>query len=107
MGNNINSISLFSIYDAKAQAYLQPFFSNNIETAKREFTKAVNGDGSFNQFAEDYALFYFGDFNQMEGTFHLQSTPQHCCNAITLKTPAPFAMTNGTTWPTKETTNNG
>lgn len=77
-------LTIFSIYDSKAKAYLQPFFSNNVETATREFTSAVNGEGQFNKYAEDYSMFLLGTFDQDEGSFILESAPIHCCNAITL-----------------------
>lgn len=78
-------LEIFTIYDSKAQAYLQPFFSLNAETAQREFTKAVNGEGNFSQFAEDYSLHLLGLFDQEEGTFTIETAPVHICNAITLK----------------------
>lgn len=78
-------LTIFSVYDSKATAYLQPFFSVNVETALREFSTAVNGEGQFNQYAEDYSMFLLGTFDQDEGTFILESAPIHCGNAITLK----------------------
>lgn len=88
-------LTIFSIYDSKAAAYLQPFFSNNVETAKREFTTAVNGEGQFNKFAEDYSMFLLGTFDQDEGKFILELTPLHCVNAITLKEPHELALLPG------------
>lgn len=75
----------FSIFDSKAQAYLQPFFSINRETAVREFTKAVQSDGNFSQFSEDYAMFELGTFDQNTGKSELHATPLHVVNAVTLK----------------------
>ncbi len=90
-----SKLEIFTIFDSKAGAYLQPFFSINVETAKREFSAAVNGEGTFAQFAEDYALFYLGDFDQPEAKFEISTTPIHICNAVTLKTVQDFPMTNG------------
>lgn len=81
----MQKLDIFTIFDTKANAYLQPFFSINRDTARREFSKAVNGDGQFNQFAEDYSLFHLGNFDQDEGTFELSEAPHHICNAINLK----------------------
>lgn len=78
-------LTIFTIFDSKAQAYLQPFFSANAETAQREFTTAVNGEGQFNKFAEDYSMFQLGTFDQESGAFILEASPIHICNAITLK----------------------
>ncbi len=92
----MNSIlGMFSIFDSKARAYLQPFFSINLETAKREFSAAVNGEGNFSEFTEDYSLFFLGNFNQVTGKFEMQKTAVHVCNAVTLKIVQAFAMTNG------------
>lgn len=82
-----HTLGMFTIFDSKAEAYLQPFFSENAETAKREFGAAVNGEGNFAQFAEDYALFELGEFSQEFGNFDLCLAPKHICNAITLRTP--------------------
>lgn len=75
----------YSIFDNKANAYLQPFFSINADTARREFHKAVNGDGQFNRWAEDYSLFQMGCFDQDDGTWEMHSAPKHIVNAVTLK----------------------
>ncbi len=90
----MQTLGIFTIFDSKAEAYLQPFFSAQIATAKREFSQAVNGDGSFNKFAEDYALYYLGEFNQHEGTFTLEQQPKHICNAVTLKSDPVLAQVN-------------
>jgi len=85
-------LSMFTIHDSKAEAYLQPFFSANIETARREFATAVNKEGQFNRWSEDYSLFYLGQFDQNEGTTTLETSPKHICNAITLKEVVPFGL---------------
>ncbi len=92
-----NQLGIFTVFDCKAKAYLQPFFSVNIETATREFTAAVNGEGNFNRFAEDYSLFELGVFEQLTGELVTYPAPQHLCNAVTLKTVQQFPMTNGDT----------
>ncbi len=88
-----SKLEIFTIFDSKAKAYLQPFFSLNVETAKREFSAAVNGEGPFAQFAEDYALFSLGVFDQNEGDFDI-TIATHICNAVTLRTVQSFPMTN-------------
>ncbi len=99
-------LSIFTVFDSKAKAYLQPFFSVNTETAQREFKTAVNGEGQFNNFAEDYSLYLLGMFDQETSQFKLESGPIHVCNAITLKEFTEFPLQPGMeTIPlTKETT---
>lgn len=80
-----NELTQFSIFDSKAQAYLQPFFSLNRETATREFTTAILKDGNFGNFAEDYAMFELGTFDQQTGKSELHVSPIHIVNAVTLQ----------------------
>lgn len=55
---------IFAIRDSKAQAYLQPFFERTNETAMRAIETAImSPDGNFNKYAEDYALYSIGEFD--------------------------------------------
>ena len=49
---------IFSIYDRKAAAYMQPFFSANVETAKRSVTDSLQSNPV--QHVADYDLFLIG-----------------------------------------------
>lgn len=80
-----SQLTQFTIFDSKAEAYLQPFFSLNRETAVREFTNAISKDGNFGKFAEDYAMFELGTFDQATGKSEMHDTPLHVVNAVTLK----------------------
>ena len=47
---------------------MQPFFSRNTGTALRDFTAAVNEEGSaFNRHSEDYSLWRVGEFEETAG----------------------------------------
>lgn len=68
---------LFSIFDAKAQAYLPPFILPRQEMAERVFSDAVNSnDHQFGKHPEDYTLFLLGTFDDERAEYALQSTPQ-------------------------------
>ena len=61
---------MFSIYDSKAEAYVQPFFASNTKVAIRMFESAVHDEGSdFHRHAEDYTMFRIGVFSQATGDF--------------------------------------
>lgn len=63
-------LQTFAIYDSKAQAYLQPFFSQTIGTALRSFEQAVNDPNhDFSKYAADYTIFHIGSFDQSEGRY--------------------------------------
>lgn len=75
----------YTIYDSKAKAYMEPFYSLNDETATRRFSNDVNhAEGLFSKFPEDFSLFHSGEFDYETG-INSEQTPVHVCNAIRLK----------------------
>ncbi len=55
---------IFTIHDAKAQAYLPPFFMHSAAVAVRTFKDCVNAENhQFQKNPEDYILFEIGSFN--------------------------------------------
>ena len=72
---------MYTVHDAKAEAYLQPFFQQARGAAIRSFTDAVNRpDHSFSQHPEDYTLFECGEFNDQTGIITMAKvlTPLGC-----------------------------
>ena len=61
-------MKIFSVYDARANYYLQPFFSRTAQTAAREFGIAVRDEGTmFNRHPADFTLVEIGDFDEEIG----------------------------------------
>ena len=61
-------LSVFSTFDSKAKAWLQPFFVKTKMDAIRAITNLVNEDKhNFNLYAGDYVLFELGEFNEDTG----------------------------------------
>ena len=56
-----------SVFDSKAEAYLQPFYSRSRGEALRAFEDAVNREGSFKAHVADYTLFEIGEFDDSSG----------------------------------------
>lgn len=78
-------IQVFSIFDIKAQAYMQPFFMNSTGMATRAFAEPVNDpEHLFCKNAEDFSLYRIGVFNDSNGTFE-SGTPEFICQALSLK----------------------
>ena len=61
-------VSIYSVYDSKAEAYLQPFFSQSNGTAIRAFEQAVNGETEFSKYPADFTLFKIGEFSDESAT---------------------------------------
>ncbi len=63
-------LKVFSIYDSKAESFLQPFFCPNRAVAVRSFTTAAQDARSdFHRYAGDYTLFEIGDFDLEKGAW--------------------------------------
>lgn len=59
---------IYSVYDSKAAAYLQPFYLPRHELAERAFAHAACTEGhAFNNFAGDYTLFWIGTWDEENG----------------------------------------
>lgn len=68
-------LKVFSVFDSKAGAFLQPFFSVNVATAIREFASAAQSEGhAFHRHSGDYELFLLGDWDQYDGVIKMHDT---------------------------------
>lgn len=77
---------MFTVYDAVAARFLDPFHAPTVESAIRRFRHTVNQEGNdFNLFPEDYSLFHIGEFDPEDGTLSALATPHSLGVAITFK----------------------
>ena len=61
-------MKVYSVYDAAAEAYTQPFFCTSAGLAVRAFEQAANEEGhNFWKHSADFTLFEIGDFDQQSG----------------------------------------
>lgn len=78
--------NIYSVFDSKAKAYLTPFYAVNDDVATRSFTVACNQEGhQFNDFAEDYTLFFLGTFDPTNAKFELSSAPRSIINGLSVR----------------------
>lgn len=67
---------IYSVYDSKVGAYLQPFFMRSRGEASRAFTEAVADSNSpFCKHPDDFVLFELGTFDDSTGLFDMFSAP--------------------------------
>ncbi len=63
-------LKVFSVFDSKAEAFIQPFYSQTTGTAVRSFEQALQDPAhEFRKFAGDYTLFELGQFDQSTGHY--------------------------------------
>lgn len=73
----------FGVYDAKAQVYLFPANYRRKEEALRAFSLACNDSNSdFHKYAEDYALFELGEFDDEKGVYSSLQIPLLVITAV-------------------------
>lgn len=78
----------FSIRDQKSETFNPPFFQVTHGEAERNFRAAVaDPKTTFNQFPEDFDLYYLGEYDTDKGVFRCMDTPQHVMKAISCKRP--------------------
>lgn len=69
-------LQIFSVYDVKAEAFLQPFFVPSKGLAVRAFTDAANDDKhQFSQHREDFTLHHLGEFDDVKCSFSMLKVP--------------------------------
>lgn len=63
-------LKVFTVYDSKAEAYLQPFCAQTKNTAIRAITDSVNNPKSeFHRWPADYTLFEIGVYDDQAGAY--------------------------------------
>jgi hypothetical protein len=68
---------VYTVYDSKAEAYLQPFFATTKGLAIRSFSDAANKEGhNLNRYAEDYTLFEIGEWDDEKASLTMHPAKQ-------------------------------
>jgi len=69
-------LKVFSVFDSKVCAYMNPIFLRSKGEALRVFEATVNSaDHQFNKNPEDFTLFELGSWDEEKAKFTLNSTP--------------------------------
>jgi len=80
-------LKVYSVYDAKAHAFMQPFFMMNEPLAIRTFANAINKrDSQLGVNPEDYTLHACGEFDDSSGEF-LVEAPKLVCSGLQVRKP--------------------
>lgn len=86
-------MQMLAIRDAKAEAYMQPFFAQSIGAAERSFGDlARDPKEPCGQHPEDYAMFWLGEFDALTGMVSVKEQPVMICQAINLVASGPRSV---------------
>jgi len=85
----MSAIRLYSLFDAGAQAYLRPFWSDFKVNAQRSFRQLVNQkdqpDNMVANHPDQFTLFELGEFDVRTGVFSSHSLPLTLGNGLEYK----------------------
>lgn len=80
----------YAIFDKKTDAYANVIFLPHIVAATRGLEQTMRDPNSMiSQYAEDYALYLVGYFDDKNGMLYPEIPPKHMFNLSTLKKGAP------------------
>jgi hypothetical protein len=69
-------LQVFAIRDIKGEYYFHPMYSENTQTALREFSDLINGkDNRFAAHPEDYMFFHLGEWDNKTGVITYKKEP--------------------------------
>lgn len=86
-------LKIFTVYDSKAEAFIQPFYAQATGAAIRSFEAACNEEGhDFARYSGDYTLYELGQFDQNTGKINLLPAMLNLGLAATFKTAMPPTM---------------
>ena len=69
-------LKIYSIYDAKVEAYMRPFFQQTKNQALRTWVDLCNdASHEIHKHSEDYTLFELGEFDDKTGKIIDHATP--------------------------------
>lgn len=73
-------------FDKKARAFMMPIYVAHVDVAVRVVAQCANEpEHQLCKFAEDFALYHLGTFNDENAEFTLYPQPKHICEVLNLK----------------------
>lgn len=78
-------LKMFTIRDARAKAYMQPFFSLNSDTAIRSVEMCLRDPNhEFSKNPNDYSVYEIGEYDDTTGMVEPGVQPEYVCNLVDL-----------------------
>jgi len=80
-------LKIYSIRDAKAGIFHNPWMKNTHGEAERDFTELTKDEKSMvSKYPEDFDLYFLGSYDNVTGKLEPLDTPQHVSKAIEKRT---------------------
>lgn len=73
---------IYSVYDSKAEAWIEPQISKNNATAIRSWFKTLSSDNVFSQHPADFTLFCIGEWDEFTGVIKPLEAKQPLMTAL-------------------------
>lgn len=79
-------LKVFTVYDSKIEAYMQPFYMQSKGQAIRAWSDTIQDEKTqFNKHPEDFTLFEIADYDEKSGKFENYLAPISLGTALELK----------------------
>jgi len=76
-------MKMFTVYDSKAEAYMQPFFAKSTGEALRSFSDTCQDKNHiFSKHPEDFTLFELGTWDEQNSEFVIYESKKSLGTAI-------------------------
>lgn len=81
-------LKVFSVYDIKAETYMEPVSARAVGEGLRNFEDALTDNrSSLSKHPEDFIFYELGEFNEDTGLFNLLVAPRELMRGSSLKKP--------------------
>lgn len=79
-------INVYTVYDSKTNAYMQPWYARTRGEAIRSFTEAIqNPESMFHKYPGDFTLFEVGTWDDQTGAIQMLEAKQEIGLALHFK----------------------
>jgi len=83
-------LKMFTVFDSKLEAYLQPFYMQSKGAAIRAWIDTINDSNSqFNKHPGDFTLFEIGEWDQLTCAITQYATKQNLGTALEMASKEP------------------
>lgn len=87
---------IFTVFDQKANTYMQPFFTDTAGLAERIFMESINGsETQLSKYPADFTMFELGTYDTQTGKFTNHSAPLNRGNALQFVDQKPMTVPPG------------